>query len=131
MNSVELNELIEVIDKLSSHDWWDYFVFIVPLVVTIVTTIINVWLVNKNTNKQIENQNKETYRPRLSLKSIRSVPNDDYERHLYAHSVNFDENKEKAVLYVDVVLENIGNGIANDISFYTLNSGEKCLGIQV
>ena len=28
-------------------------------------------------------------------------------------------------------LENIGNGLANDISFYMLNSGKKCLGMQV
>lgn len=128
---MEWNELIKAINNLSSRDFWDYFVIIAPIVITIVTTLVNVRLVNENTNRQIENQNKETYRPRLSLKNVKSICHDVYERHLYAYSAGFDESKEKAVLYVDVVLENVGNGLANDITFYMLNSGKKCLGIQV
>lgn len=131
MNSAELNELIDVIDKLSSRDWLDYFVFIVPLVVTIITTMINVWLVNKNTNMQIENQNKETYRPRLMLSDIRCIQRENNEIHFFAHSIGFNKKEDFVSLFVNIILENIGNGIANDISFYMLNTGKECLEIQV
>ena len=129
--NIDIEGLIKAINEISSRDIWDYIFFIVPVIVTIATTLINVWLVNKNTNKQIENQNRETYRPRLRLKNIKVVEHNINDRYLYAHSLGFKEKKEGISLYVDITLENIGNGIANDLSFYMLNSGNKCLGIQV
>lgn len=128
---MDIDDLIKAINKISSRDKWDYIFFVVPTIVTIIGTLINVWLVNKNTNKQIENQNKETYRPRLRLKDIKVAEHNINERYLYAHSLGFKEDKEGVSLYVDITLENIGNGIANDLSFYMLNNGNKCLGIQV
>ena len=128
---MDIEKLVEAIKQISAKDYWDYIFFIVPVITTAITTLINVWLVNKNTNKQIENQNKETYRPRLKLNNIEVVEHNINERYLYAHSTNFKEKSGGISLYVDVMLENIGNGIANDLSFYMLNSGHKCLGIQV
>lgn len=120
-----------LINAISSRDSWDYIFFVIPIIVNIVTTLINVWLVNKNTNKQIENQNRETYRPRLRLKDINVVKNNLDKRHLYAHSLRFKEMNNGISLYIEVILENIGNGIANDLTFYMLKNGNKCIGMQV
>lgn len=126
-------ELIDAITALSERDWIDYatiIISIISIIMSIVATIINIWLVNKNTNKQIENQNKETYRPRLRLNNISIKKNIGSERYLYINSKNFDEKKNKSSIYINVCLENVGYGIANDISFYSLTGGYKCLGIQ-
>lgn len=126
-------ELINEITKLSNRDWIDYatiIISIISIVISIVATIINIWLVNKNTNRQIENQNKETYRPRLKLKSISIKKSVGSERYLYINSKNFEEKKNKLSIYLNVCLENVGYGIANDITFYSLTGGYKCLGIQ-
>ena len=131
MNS--LNELINEISKLVEHDWFDYWTLglsLAAIVVSVLATIINIWIVNKNTNKQIANQNKETYRPRLRLREIKIVKDKINERHLYAYSKQYKEDLNSITLYAEIELENIGYGIANDISFYMLNSGFKCMGIQ-
>jgi len=114
---MDIEKLVEAINKISTKGYWDYIFFIVTVIITIITTLINVWLVNKNRNKQIENQNKETYRPRLKLNNIEIVEHNINERYLYAHSTNFEEKSVGISLYVDVMLENVGNGIVNDLSF--------------
>jgi len=126
-------EVINAIAKLSNRDWIDYatiMVSIISIIISIVATIINIWLVNENTNRQIENQNKETYRPRLRLKRISIKKNVGSEQYLYINSKNFDIDKNKSSIYINVCLENVGYGIANDITFYSLTGGYKCLGIQ-
>ena len=128
-----MEELVEVIKNNSVRDWFDYLnlvLSIITIFISIGATIINIWLVNKNTNKQIENQNKETYRPRLKMKSIKIIENNSEDRYLYAHSKKYEKENNSITLYVNIELENIGNGIANDISFYMLHSGKKCLEIQ-
>lgn len=130
---LQFYEIINAITNLSKHDWFDYLTLaltIVTIVVSIGATIVNIWLVNKNTNKQIENQNKETYRPRLRLKNVKITVHNIDERYLYAYSKKYIDNKKSVDIYVDLELENIGYGVANDISFYMLNSGHKCMGIQ-
>lgn len=130
MNVVDIDKLIDAINKISERDLWDYIIFIIPIIVSIIATLVNIWLVNKNTNKQIKNQNKETYRPRLKLKQIKIVEHDIDRMYLYAHSKEYVNEKTSISLYADIELENIGNGIANDITFYMLHSGHKCLSVQ-
>lgn len=121
-----MNEIVNAIANLKNHDYYDWMLIFIP----ILTAIINVYIVNRNTNKQIANQNKETYRPRLKLKNVQITQCNDKEHILYAHSKNYKEENEEISQYFEIKLENIGNGLANDISFYMLNSGEKCYGYQ-
>lgn len=126
-------EIIDAIKESSNRDWIDYATIIISLIsiiISVVATIINIWLVNKNTNRQIKNQNKETYRPRLRIKGISIKKRIGSERYLYINSKNFDEEKNKSSIYINLCLENVGYGIANDITFYSLTGGYKCLGIQ-
>lgn len=120
-------EIIEAIKGLSNHDIYDWLILIVPAILS----LVNVWIVNSNTNKQIKNQNKETYRPRLKLKNIERAQNVDYIHSYYAHSKHFQEEQNKGNIKFKIQLENIGTGLANDIQFYILNSGERCFGYQI
>ena len=82
------------------------------------------------TNKQIKNQNKETYRPRLKLKTICNRHHTSNRPEYMAFSYKYSERKEKFNSYILICLENIGNGLANDITFYDLIHGERCAACQ-
>lgn len=125
-----MNAIVEAIKNLRIHDFYDWMILITAIFVPILTALINVYIVNRNTNKQIANQNKETYRPRLKLKNIRRTYRHDAEHILYAHSKNYIDQKQEISQSFEITLENIGYGLANDISFYMLNSGKKCYGYQ-
>lgn len=123
---------------LRNRDLYDILFLFTSILIPIITAIINVHYVNWNTNKQIENQNKETYRPRLRIKSIEE--SFDMNNHtIYAYSNFYDESKydKDICVYNDyihkkffITFENIGNGMANELEFYMLNHGEKCSGYQ-
>lgn len=105
MDCITVKEIIDALNNIGKRDWLEYL----TLIITIGATVLNIWLANRNTNKQIKNQNKETYRPRLKLKNIKVVEYNINDIYLYAHSVGFKEKKEGISLYVDITLENIGN----------------------
>lgn len=120
-----INELIEAINSIGTRDLFDYLnliISVIAILISIGATIINVWLVNKNTNKQIENQNKNTYMPRLRLINLKRADLDSEKAHYWLNFNNVDVNSSLYVV-LDMELENIGYGIANDISFYDLKDG--------
>lgn len=98
---------------------------IIGAIVTIVVTIINVRAVNKNTTRDINNQNKQDHKPHLNLLKI------EEEEVIYPiHFVNSSnyENDRKKIFdeYMKITLENKGYGIASNIAFYNLLTGEEC-----
>lgn len=82
------------------------------------------------TNKQIKNQNKETYRPRLKVKSIINRQHTSDRSEYMVSSYYYEVNKEYFNSYISIELENIGNGLANDITFYDLIHGKRCASCQ-
>lgn len=72
------------------------------------------------TNKQIRNQNKETYRPRLKVKSIINRQHDSTRSEYMSFSYYYKKTNKNFNSYITIILENIGNGLANDITFYDL-----------
>ncbi|MDD2376995.1 MAG: hypothetical protein PHD15_06165 [Clostridia bacterium] len=71
-----INYLIQEISKLNDHGYFDYFAYII---IPVLVMILNIWAVNINTNRQIKNQNKETYKPRLKLLNFQTVQHFDNE----------------------------------------------------
>lgn len=112
------------------HDWFSWLssVFI-PLIIAGITTVVNVWLVNKNTNKQIKNQNKETYRPRLKLKKVEQcVSNLNVVNYIKSNDyIEKMSEKLKFRCKFNITLENIGYGFAHDVKFFNLISGKRCI----
>ena len=119
-------ELIRTLEEGFAAGWYEWLMLIVPTVIA----MLNVWIVNRNTDKQISAQNKETYRPRLCVEKIDEVKHEIDKRYLYACSNEYREGNNNVTLYVDIELSNIGNGLANDLEFYMLNNGKKCIGMQ-
>ena len=95
------------------------------VIVTGIGIIASIFITNKNTNKQIRNQNKETYRPRLKLLTFENK-NKDYSIPDYiAFSSQYNTNRDSKTFYTNIILKNIGYGLANDITFYNLCTGEE------
>lgn len=125
---MDLTRIIVAIDNANNSDW---FISILTILVPAIMTIISMYYVNKNTNRQIANQNKETYRPRLKLLCVEEIPNNFEQNTLYAYSENYKNDLASEIsISFDMSLKNIGHGLANDISFYMLNNGKECCGIQ-
>lgn len=132
------DEVVEAIKSLSNHNWYDLLILFSTILVPIVTAIINVYVVNNNTNKQIANQNKETYRPRLRVNNVEETfGSNNHTMYAYSHNTKESKTVEESFnnsnqLYkkFNITFENIGNGLANELTFYILNHGEKCIGYQ-
>lgn len=124
-----INKIIE--SFMSGHDIFDLISYIL---IPIVIMMLNIWLVNKNTNKQIKNQNEQTYRPRLRLYGVEYKDSEDcHDKYLYFGVSKFAKTKnEKSLKTIKILydISNIGYGIAHRIKFYSLIGGEKCFRSQ-
>jgi len=134
--------LEEIFEKFLSPDYFDSIAFVI---LPIILMIINVWLVISSNNKQISNQNRMTYKPRLTLDPV--ICPKDFEPNIYEFSIDgkdavevFRNSKDEFVTGLSISsfkailpIANIGNGIATDITFYNFISGDhvyRSLSIQ-
>ena len=103
---------------------------IASVIVSIFAIIASTIVTCRNTNKQIEDQNRETYRPRLRLKKIENVDNNltEVENEI---SSRFHKEQRNDSIRIKITLENIGYGIANNIEFFNLINSERCFRTQV
>lgn len=98
---------------------WDNKEWIAPLIASIVMPIATIFIVNKHTKDQIKNQNKENYRPHLTLINV------EYNQLIWSQmNRKFDYSiyKDKKIGFepirndVDITIKNIGYGVAKNIS---------------
>lgn len=122
----------------------DLVIPISGFIITIVATVLTIIFVNKNTRDQIENQNKQTYKPRLKLlniqKSLSRDLNGDYELMSVSKKANLIYNNSKlsetekiqktCTIKFNITLKNIGYGLAHDIKLYSLIDGHQVYGAQ-
>lgn len=124
-----LKRIIESFIK--GHDIFDLISY---MLIPIIIMILNIWLVNRNTNKQIKNQNVQTYKPRLRLSGVEYKDAEDcHDKYLYFGVSKFAKTKnEKSIKNIKILydISNIGYGIAHRIKFYSLIEGEKCFRAQ-
>lgn len=114
----------------------------IPIITVVATTLITILSVNYNTNKQIKNQNKQTYMPRLRLNDIKQMnfyeSHGKYEYMTVAKKAFLNSNKNDSAHMIEnyctvkwnIILENIGYGTANDIKLYSLIDGSQLFGGQ-
>lgn len=122
----------------------DYFLdvwtgFIWPLL----TVAIPVYATIFTVNSRIKNENKENHKPYLALKKVSDINSIDKYRYyliligrnyLNTHD-NIDFNNVKLVenekdIAVNLLIENIGYGVATNIRFYNLLTGKPIDGTQ-
>ncbi|MBQ6860608.1 MAG: hypothetical protein IJO08_03070 [Clostridia bacterium] len=114
---------------LFSKEAW--FNFIGTYFASVTTVFFSVYISIYMTNKQIRINSKESYRPRLRLKNLQRIEknNDIYQYFVDAQNIKKKITGDEYVC-VKINLENIGNGLAQNIRFYSLHNAEECIRVQ-
>lgn len=122
----------------------DYFMnvwagFIWPLL----TVVIPVYATIFTVNSRIKNENKENHKPYLALKKVSDIESvDKYRYYLILIGRNYFQTHENTNvsdiklldnekdIAVNLLVENIGYGVATNIKFYNLLTGHQIDGTQ-
>ena len=112
---------------------------LVPAASMIITVFATVYTVSE----RVKNENREKHKPYLTLNNIEPLEKiDEYKYYLTLFGRNYkkeilekteEENKktkENEYLSVRLLLDNIGYGVASNIKFYNLLTGEEIKGTQ-
>ena len=111
------------------------------IILPIMSIVIPVFATVYTVNKRIKAQTRENHQPHLVLEKIRNISAiDKYKYYLTLVGRNYrdtDTNIEELIklekedlLNIEIVLKNIGYGVATNIKFYNLLTGEQVYGSQ-
>jgi len=111
------------------------------IVLPIMSIVIPVFATVYTVNKRIKAQTRENHQPHLVLEKIKNISAiDKYKYYLTLVGRNYrdtDTNIEELIklekedlLNIEIVLKNIGYGVATNIKFYNLLTGEQVYGSQ-
>lgn len=122
----------------------DYFVsvwisFIWPLLTVLIPVCVTIYTVNN----RIKNENKENHKPYLTLKRVSDIDKiDTYKYYLILTGRNYLSNhsdfnvddikllENEKDISVNLLIENIGYGVATNIKLYNLLTGKPIEGTQ-
>lgn len=118
----------------------DLSLFWINILLPILSIAIPVFATVYTVNNRIKNENKENHKPYLLLDKIESINNiDKFNYHLtpigknFAKkypNVNVDTTETENDINVKLIISNVGYGVASNIKFYDLFTGEQIRGIQ-
>lgn len=116
--------------------WSSILIPVCSMIITVFATLYTV-------SGRIRNENKEKHKPYLILSKINQLDKiDEYKYHLTMIGRNYQEKeglitlkkienlKKDNYLAVSLVINNIGYGVASNIKFYDLLSGNSIYGTQ-
>ena len=116
--------------------WSNILIPITSMMITVFATIYTV-------SERVKNENKEKHKPYISLKDIENLDSlDEFKYYLTVFGRNYNKNAatdqsekdlksdEKEYIKVRFLLDNIGYGVASNIKFYDLLTGEQIKGSQ-
>lgn len=113
--------------------WWSNV--LVPVTSMIITVFATIYTVSK----RVENENKEKHKPYLTLNDIEPLEKiDEYKYYLTLfgkkREIPQEEKEQKTQettsMSVTLSLSNIGYGVASNIKFYNLSTGDLIKGDQ-
>lgn len=109
----------------------------ITLVLSLMSIVIPVFATIYTVNNRIRNENKEAHKPYLVLNELKTLNEINiYSYYLTPISRNYREKygneikNSDSVLNIELILENVGYGIASNIKFYDLLTGEGIKGTQ-
>lgn len=104
----------------------------INFIMSICSIIIPVFATIYTVNNRIKNDNQENHKPYLVLTKIVSLDKlNVYKYYLTLIGKNCDDtNKNKNTISIEFLIHNIGYGVATNIKFYNLLTGEQVLGNQ-
>ena len=116
--------------------WSNILIPVTSMIITVFATLYTV-------SERVKNENREKHKPYLTLKDIENLDNlDEYKYYLTVLGRNYRKNnkepkenkeqkkEEKEYIKVRLLLDNIGYGVASNIKFYDLLTGEQIKGSQ-
>ena len=116
--------------------WSNILVPVASMIITVFATVYTV-------SGRVKNENREKHKPYLILKDIEKKDNiDEYKYYLTLFGRNYkkitdnkeekesEKNEKNEYLSVRLLLDNIGYGVASNIKFYNLLTGEEIKGTQ-
>lgn len=116
--------------------WSNILVPAASMIITVFATLYTV-------SERVKNENKEKHKPYLTLNNIEPLEKiDEYKYYLTLFGRNYNKNileepkdktkknEENKCLSVRLLLDNIGYGVASNIKFYNLLTGEEIKGTQ-
>lgn len=123
---------------MSSYEVLDIIINIVIAIITLVGIIGTIIYTNKNTILQINNQNKQSYRPYIRIDKIEVVTNNEPEDQYtnmfdqYYNDIYLGKNNSKtpvnAPIGIRIELKNIGFGIAKNVKIFDM---KKCKELKI
>lgn len=96
---------------------------------SLLTIIVTVFVAVYTVHGRVKNENKEKHKPYLVLKALQILKNLD--QYKYYITLKKNEVGEEIEIPFKIVLENIGYGVASNIRFYDLLTGECIRGTQL
>lgn len=104
----------------------------INFIISICSIIIPVFATLYTVNNRIKNENQENHKPYLVLTKISSLAKVNvYKYYLTLIGRNCDDNsKNKNTISIEFLIRNIGYGVATNIKFYNLLTGEQITGTQ-
>lgn len=121
----------------------DFTIFLINILLPILSILIPVWATVYTVNKRIYAQTHENHQPHLVLEKIETIDKiDPYKYYLTFVGRNYEEElpkidmekvlkeKHENVLSIEMFLHNIGYGVATNIKFYNLLTGNQVYGTQ-
>lgn len=107
-----------------------FFNMILPILSIVIPVFATVYTVNK----RIKAQTRENHQPHLVLENIETIDLiDKYKYYLTLigrNNKNVKKRNEDNLLNIEISLKNIGYGVATNIKFYNLLTGEQVYGSQ-
>ena len=116
--------------------WSNILIPVTSMIITVFATLYTV-------SERVKNENREKHKPYLTLKNIEQLDTiDEYKYYLTVLGKNYrkkhkeiqieelQKDKENNCIEVRILLDNIGYGVASNIKFYDLITGEQIKGTQ-
>ncbi len=101
----------------------------ITILFSLLTIIVTVFVAVYTVHGRVKNENKEKHKPYLVLKALQILKNLD--QYKYYITLKKNEVGEEIEIPFKIVLENIGYGVASNIRFYDLLTGECIRGTQL
>jgi hypothetical protein len=128
---------IQIIMLFKSNDW-QFILTLFGIVSTWIVTFFSIRNVNRNTNLQISNQNKISYRPYLKIEIVEEKIFQEGVRYYYTTTKKYDEvdNHKLEDMHnsgyakganVVISLKNVGNGIATGLKIFNIDNNFRLL----
>lgn len=101
---------------------------VLNLTFTILSIAIPVFATIYTAYSRIRNENRETHKPYLVLDEIIKLK--ELNKYKYYLLFSKDATISDNSLFVSLIIKNIGYGVASNIKFYNLSTGEEIEGMQ-